>query len=167
MNTLLLLIALSFGLDEPLWIRTPEHQYICTSKEVHFVEYKNWRVEDDGKRFYVDATIMTVSYETALQLFASGFLEKYNIDDFATLARHWRPETPPAPVTPAVEPPPSQTAVIYYVKSATSYTYHLPSCRYVNALMRQITAEEADKFEPCKVCKPNDFESIIKEFLPQ
>jgi len=169
MTMLIFLITTLVGLEEPKWIRTPKYQYFCTPQHVHFIEYKNWRVEDEGKKWFVDATIMSVSYETALQMFVAGHLTQYNLEDFSVLSRHWRPikpEQPPLP-QPSPTPQPPQTAVIYYVKSKTSWIYHLPSCRYANVLMQRIEADEADSLQPCKACKPNELDSILKEFLPQ
>ena len=73
------------------------------------------------------------------------------------------PNEPPAPVIPDPEP------IITFRISATTTAggvYHLPSCRYVSDTAKTISIEQAELYRPCRVCRPDEIESLLKEFLP-
>jgi hypothetical protein len=73
------------------------------------------------------------------------------------------PNEPPAPVIPDPEP------IITFRIAATTTAggvYHLPSCRYVTETSRTITIEQAQAYRPCKVCRPDEIDALLAEFLP-
>ena len=67
------------------------------------------------------------------------------------------------PVIPDPEP------IITFRIAATTTAggvYHLPSCRYVADTAKTISIEQAELYRPCRVCRPDEIESLLKEFLP-
>lgn len=103
-----------------------------------------------------------------------------NYTDFAVISREWRPAEReiivyPQPIfidpnEPLVKAEPAAEPIITFRIAATTTeggVYHLPSCRYVTDTAKTITIEQAELYRPCRVCKPDELDSLLAEFLPK
>ena len=166
-NLVLTLVLCLLGGTNPPTIPTPSYLYsVADDGYVYYFECSNWRVLDNGKTLF-DAKVRRFEHIEWLK-WAFTRPEFCNLIDFNVLAQNWRPPVHtfvPPPETP--QPPPPLAVVIHYFKSPKSMTYHLPNCRYVNALMVRIDEPLDPLLVPCKVCKPDKIESILNCFLPE
>jgi hypothetical protein len=77
-----------------------------------------------------------------------------DMTDFAAFMRTWNPAS--GVVSPASK---------YYYINGTSKIYHREGCRYVTGKSNKVT--NIDGLQPCKVCKPDDINNLLEEFLPE
>lgn len=180
-----LMVGMAFGQE---MIYPPKHQlFIHQNGQATFVAYKDWKIFSPSK-YQVDALITELDHQGALLWMIKGYGDGlYDLRDFAALSKHWKPEifsddpnttteesgtqedlyvtddTQEDPNAPGAAP------VITFRISATTAeggVYHLPSCRYVTETSRTITIEQAQAYRPCKVCRPDELDALLAEFLP-
>lgn len=181
---LIILIGLMVGMAVGReMIYPPKHQlFIHQDGQATFVAYKDWKIFSPSK-YQVDALITELDHQGALLWMIKGYGDGlYDLRDFAALSKHWKPENIPDPVKPEIfsddpdpnEPPapviPDPEPIITFRISATTAeggVYHLPSCRYVTETSRTITIEQAQAYRPCKVCRPDELDALLAEFLPK
>jgi hypothetical protein len=159
MTTLLLLVCLLADPNLPQ-INPPEHQYlIMPDGTAAFIAYSNWRIQSPTK-WQVDAVVTKCTHQDALWWMTQGWMKLYNLEDFAQLARRWKPticgpdlpenDTQPdlCPIDDTQTDPNSQGTLdsslgqICYTVGGKQHLYQ--DCRYIR-----------DKaWTPC-VCDPN------------
>ncbi len=92
---------------------------------------------------------------------------KTNYHWFSTFAKNYRGGLRSVSLVKPAEP---NTVSIFFVsvsaKPDTDAPYHGKWCRYVTENSRPIRPDDIKLYRPCKVCTPDDPETILKNLLP-
>lgn len=194
LSIVLLLVGLAAG-REMIYPPTNQY-FIHPNGQATIVAYKNWKIFSPDKFQVDALITELDHHGALLWMIKGYGDGLYDLRDFAALSRRWTPRDVPTAVKPEIfsddpnttteesgtqpdlcvtddtqEDPnaPGVAPVITFRISATTAeggVYHLPSCRYVTETSRTITIEQAQAYRPCKVCRPDELDALLAEFLP-
>jgi len=144
-----------------------EFHYYCNDSGFMTIEHLTKTFDYNG-HWFSDVDIHTMSHADGLKVICFNWLnsdteKRTTLNEFAVLARHWKPSDKPPVIEPneppVIIPDPNTPPVSVMVWTAfNSEVYHKwdKSCRYWRDTMLYIDVIEALKLgkRPCSVCKP-------------